>query len=259
MSKLTALVLFLVVNAITLPTQLLADQAIHHAGSFRIAGGTIAENGAYPFMVSLRKHPIGHFCGGSIVNNLWVLTAAHCLSKQNVSRLIAVVGTNMLDSGGIAVRVESVVMHPYFNETGIRPDDIALIRLASPLRYSSTVAAVTLDLKGSQSIDVTLIGWGSTKRRGPALNRLQQYSTQIIRQAVCTRQYSHITEKQFCTKLKRGSGSCDGDSGGPLIDSDTKVQVGIATFSALHGCGIAPDVYTRVSSYIPWILATANP
>ncbi|GJQ80483.1 hypothetical protein Trydic_g12378 [Trypoxylus dichotomus] len=229
------------------------------SGSLRILGGTIAENAAYPFMVSLRLFPNILLCGGTIVNNRWILTAAHCMINETISMITVVAGTNMLQSDRTYSWIQWVVIHPDFIETGIGPNDIALIRLSSPLRYSGTIAAVTLDVGGSESTDVTMIGWGSSRRGGPVSNRLRQYSTQILRQDMCTRHYNYVTAKQFCTKSKRGSGICDGDSGGPLIDTRTKTQLGIASFASIRGCGIAPDVYTRVSSYITWIQKTINP
>ncbi|GJQ80452.1 hypothetical protein Trydic_g12350 [Trypoxylus dichotomus] len=256
MSKLTALVLFLVVNAITLPTQSLVDHESGRAASFRIMGGTIAENGAYPFMASLRTHPPPnlHFCGGSIINILWVATAAHCMLGRNASSIKVVVGTNMLDSGGIAVRVQRIVTHPDFMDTTLKPNDIAMIKLASALRYSSTIGPVVAAVDPEFAINVTMIGWGVTTARGRVLsNRLRQYSTQPITQAECTRYWNGVTANQICTKLKKGKGACLGDYGGPLIDSDTKMQVGIMSFSARRVCGIAPDVYTKVSEYIDWM------
>ncbi|GJQ80502.1 hypothetical protein Trydic_g12394 [Trypoxylus dichotomus] len=241
-----------------LSTQSSSDQGIKRAGSFRILGGTIAENAAYPFMVSLRLFPNRLLCGGTIVNNRWILTAAHCMVNETTSMITVVAGTNMLESDGTYAWIQRVVIHPDFIGTGIRPDDIALIRLSSPLTYSSAIAAVALDMGGSESTDVTMIGWGSSRRGGPFSNRLRQYSTQILRQDMCTRRYNYVTAKQFCTRWKRGSGTCDGDSGGPLIDTRTKRQLGIASFASIRGCGIAPDVYTRVSSYTTWIQNTIN-
>ncbi|GJQ80503.1 hypothetical protein Trydic_g12395 [Trypoxylus dichotomus] len=63
-----------------------------------------------------------------------------------------------------------------------------------------------------------------------------------------------ITARQICTNFQRGKGFCDADSGGPLIHTDTQIQVGIMSFNFHGGCGdLRPDVFTRVSSFMPWI------
>ncbi|GJQ80488.1 hypothetical protein Trydic_g12383 [Trypoxylus dichotomus] len=241
-----------------LPTQSLIDHGTDRALSFRILGGTIAEIGAYPFMASLRTLSNIHLCGGSIINYLWVATAAHCMLGRNASSIKVVVGTNLLDSGGTTVRAQRIVMHPDFVDTTLKPNDIAMIRLASALTYSSTVAAVTIADDPQFATDVILIGWGITKQRGLLSNSLRQYSTQPIPQAKCERYWDGVTANQICTKLKKGKGSCYGDSGGPLIHSGTKMQVGLMSFSASRACGVAPDVYTKVAAYADWIESTVK-
>ncbi|GJQ80492.1 hypothetical protein Trydic_g12386 [Trypoxylus dichotomus] len=251
MSKPTIILVFLAAHATTLDTQSLVQQ--------RIMGGTIAENGAYPFMVSLREIPGIHICGGTILNNLWILTAAHCVDKRTASNLIAVVGTNILGLVSTARRAKRIVLHPLYRNTSNRPNDIAMIRLVSALTYSSTVAPVKLDTEYHQSItDVTVIGWGSKRMDGPMSNRLRQLSTQTMTTAACTPYWPMVTTKQICTFAVRGKSFCDGDSGGPVIDASTKMQLGIMSFNYRFACGVLPDINTRVSEYTLWIENTVN-
>ncbi|GJQ72412.1 hypothetical protein Trydic_g18603, partial [Trypoxylus dichotomus] len=85
-------------------------------------------------------------------------------------------------------------------------------------------------------------------------------STQTITPAACSISWpSAVTASQICTKFQRGKGFCDADSGGPLIHTNTKIQVGIASYNFRGGCGeMLPDVFTRVSSFMLWIQTTLN-
>ncbi|GJQ80485.1 hypothetical protein Trydic_g12380 [Trypoxylus dichotomus] len=240
MSKLLILVLFLTAYTTGTP----------HAGSFRIFGGKVARVGAYPFMVSLRWYPDEHFCGGTIVSNLWVLTAAHCVDGESIATVFAVVGTNSLNFGGVAVKIRKIVMHPNFKDTEHRSNDIAMIQLHSALSFSANIAPVILDTVVFQStIDVTLIGWGETRNKGPSSNYLREVSTQTLSQAACSLYWPEaVNANHICTKFQNETGFFSTDSGGPLIRTNTKTQVGVISF----------HFYGRVSSYVSWIRSTAN-
>ncbi|GJQ80509.1 hypothetical protein Trydic_g12400 [Trypoxylus dichotomus] len=253
MSKLAVVAPFLTACAFTLATQSSVNQ--DHDASFRILGGKVAEAGAYPFMVSLRWYPNQHFCGGTIVNNLWVLTAAHCMIRKSTEDVFAVVGTNKLNSGGFSMGVRKVIIHPYFNNTR-KSNDIAMIQLRSALKYSDTIAPVILDLALSQSVvNVTLIGWGYTTTEGPLSTYLRELSTRTQPHVACTIYWPNVVNAdQICTEFPFGKGLCKGDSGGPLIHTESKTQVGVLSFHSFLGCGeILPDVFGRVSSYVHWI------
>ncbi|GJQ72423.1 hypothetical protein Trydic_g20647, partial [Trypoxylus dichotomus] len=150
-------------------------------------GGKVASAWAYPFMVSIRWYPNHHFCGGTIVNKLWILTSAHCVAEETTATVFAVVGTNTLSFGGRTVTFREIIVHPSFNDTGYLSNDIAMIQLSSALRYLPTIAPVVLDRAGSQSvINVTLIGWGETRNNGSASDFLRDLSTQTITPAACS-------------------------------------------------------------------------
>ncbi|GJQ80504.1 hypothetical protein Trydic_g12396 [Trypoxylus dichotomus] len=259
MLKLGVLVPFLAAYTVVLATKSLLGQGIHHAGSSRILDGKIAAPGAHPFMVSLRAYPNQHFCAGTIVNNLWILTAAHCMISRTIGGVFAVVGTNTLNHGGFAEEVRRVVIYPGY--TGSPINNLAMVQLESTLSYSATIAQVALDITLSKSIiNVTVIGWGYTSNDGPMSNYLREQSTETISQAACSQYWPRrITANHICTKFEDWKGACEGDSGGPLIHTNSKKQVGVMSFYSRKGCGVvSPPVFTRVSPYISWIQSTAN-
>ncbi|GJQ65419.1 hypothetical protein Trydic_g4869 [Trypoxylus dichotomus] len=259
MSKLALFVLFLTAYATALVAQSLIDQGIRH-GNLRIAGGSVAKTGAYPFVVSLRRYPNKHFCGGTIVHKLWILTAAHCMEGKSTTTVVAVAGTNKLSSGGVVLKLHRTVLHPNYNKTGKIENDIAMIQLRFALRYTATIASVSLNIGTSRSImNVTLIGWGQTTHNGSLSNNLLELSTQTLSHAACKLYWPYVfNEDHICTKFETGKGQCFGDSGGPLLLANSETQVGIISFS-YDKCGeMFADVFVRVSSYMAWIHQTVN-
>ncbi|GJQ87426.1 hypothetical protein Trydic_g14568 [Trypoxylus dichotomus] len=256
MSKLAVLVLFLVTYGTALATQSLADQGMHHAGSVRIVGGKVVPAKKYPFMAFLRSDR-KFLCGGTILNNLWILTAAQCTFRKPYYKIEVVVGTTNMRSGGIINRVAGVYKHPKFNNTGYLVNDVAMLLLETPLKFSATVAPVILNAAVLYVVDVTVLGWGYTTDEGPTSNELRELSTKTISHMDC-RQYRGYEEKlnedQICTKLQRGKRIGKADFGGPLIETKSKMQVGIASLSTYF----SPDTFVRISSYIDWIKKTGE-
>ncbi|GJQ80472.1 hypothetical protein Trydic_g12370 [Trypoxylus dichotomus] len=253
MSKFIVLVSFLAACVTALPTLSLIGRGSDRISNFRIFGGTDAADGAYPFMVSLRtlyNNHLTHFCGGTILNRRWILTAAQCMLRSNSSGVIAVIGTNTLDSGGIFRDVCKVVIHPNYNDTGYSSNDIAMAMVTIPFKYSSSIAPVVINGGFPRSIlDVTVVGWGTIGKEHVLSNKLQELSTQTISWSLCSLYYiDMVTPKQICTRYRNGKGFCDGDSGSPLLQTDIRVQLGIASFNNAQGCGIAlPDVFLKVA------------
>ncbi|XP_076230898.1 chymotrypsinogen A [Calliopsis andreniformis] len=243
----------------------------------RIFNGKPSKRGSWPWQVSLQLlHPklgfIGHWCGGVLIEPTWVITAAHCIHNDLFNLPIgalwtAVVGEWELDSGGrgsARLPVERVILHERFNNY---MHDIALMKLARPAPLSKVVRTICLpdpeeELAKSHCV---ASGWG---RYGPtqALSSgLLEASVPLLDLEKCTKAYGksvQIRNGHLCAGHTDGStGSCVGDSGGPLQcrRADGVWQLaGIISFGS--GCAKPgyPDVYTRIQHYVKWIRNTMN-
>ncbi|KAK9694688.1 Trypsin [Popillia japonica] len=248
--KSAVFILALATFATALPTEPIIDPT----GSWRVVGGTDAAAGAYPFIVSLRSSSNSHFCGGTILNTGWVLTAAHCLVGSSTANVFVYAGSNQLNSGGITVASSRLTVHGSYNPNTIA-NDVAVIQLATALTYSSTIAAVSLNTADTGAVPAILAGWGRVSTNGAIPNNLQELSTNTITYLSCFLYWgSNISSNQICAVIRSGQGACNGDSGGPLLQASNNAQLGVTSFILAGGCAQGfPDVYARVSSYASWI------
>ncbi|XP_053687199.1 chymotrypsin-1-like [Sabethes cyaneus] len=218
---------------------------------FHIINGTDASIEDFPFVISLRIKD-KHMCGGSILTENWILTAAHCFNRVNgsvVSVSVQVGRTNISEEVDSSVhKVDQLVVHPEYTKEGGWSNDIALIKLKEPLVFSELVQSVKLPPAGYEIEDpnrpVTLAGWGRTAS-GKISQTLQKLSYLIVAYNECKLLYNNaILSTHICTPYP---GPYKGDSGGPLLYQG--LQVGI-----VEGGGKSlPGVFTKVSSYIGFI------
>jgi trypsin len=229
-----------------------------------INGGEVEPPGKYPFMVAIVARGAdsynGQYCGGSLIADRWVLSAAHCLVGESASTVDVVIGRHDLTSNaGTRIRAESIVMHPDYNDRTSN-NDIALIELRDP------VSEQPLSLPPDESLDApgrtaTVIGWGNVDANRSKAPRetwptnLMEVDLPLVGNDDCRSHYG--TDFRANTMLCAGGNgldSCQGDSGGPLFLSTSGgwTQVGIVSWG--DGCGQSwPGVYTRVSTYVSWI------
>ncbi|XP_032457056.1 chymotrypsin-2-like [Nasonia vitripennis] len=233
---------------------LLLCLAVAINASPRIVGGHDAPEGKFPYQVSLRSYG-RHFCGGSIINKRWILTAAHCLQYQSPSVIQVYVGANKLNGDKPQVyQAEYLTYHEQFSMNRLA-NDIGLVRVAKEIEFNEKVQPIALTSVDVSKVDtpVVLSGWGRIKFGGAAPNNLQEIDLKIVSQETCSQNWSPtypISESHICTLTKVGEGACHGDSGGPLVAD--KVQVGIVSFGRPCAKG-EPDVFTRVYTFLDWI------
>ncbi|XP_017775823.1 PREDICTED: transmembrane protease serine 11D-like [Nicrophorus vespilloides] len=216
----------------------------------RIVGGFDAEEGAFPYQVSLRRGNF-HFCGGSILNENWVLSAAHCVVGKSPENMSVVVGTNSLSEGGDWYDIEQFIPHSLYSPYSVK-NDIALVRLKEPIEFSDKVKPINLPNEDTNEEDLILSGWGTTTYPGNSPDKLQTINLRSISNVKCAIEHAKndVFATNICTLTKKGEGACHGDSGGPLVHED--YQVGVVSWGIPCAKG-KPDVFTRVYGYLDWI------
>ena len=201
----------------------IAEHNSYNQASYRnpyIVGGREARPHAYPWQVSLRRFfDCYHFCGGSLVSEKWVVTAAHCLTAGQT--VFVALGEHTVCENIYTNTIQSsrVILHPNFNLRTM-DSDIAMVELERGVVYSDKILPVCLPWRSSRDFVVT--GWGTTSENGNIATKLQEIEVPIIEN--CEIYYSSITENMLCAGyLSGGKNTCQGDSGGPLMYHDNGV------------------------------------
>ncbi|XP_075988797.1 trypsin-like [Anticarsia gemmatalis] len=248
----------------------------------KIVGGTETPYGAFPWQVEIQmldvdKLTFEHHCGGAVIAERLVLSAAHCFDKQplELEHIRLVVGEHRLkvqDKHEHRFLAEKVVRHPDFRKNGPHSNDIAIIlvsRAGNGVQFNSHVRPICLPADGvSPGKWCAVSGWGyqaeNTENFAPVLRAA---AVPVLDLATCRKnqvlggRQQTILDSMICAGiLSGGVDACRGDSGGPLACpvGDSWQLHGVVSWGA--GCArrARPGVYTRVASYVHWITSTAS-
>ncbi|KAM8938828.1 plasma kallikrein-like [Pelodytes ibericus] len=234
----------------------------------RIVGGTESALGEWPWQVSMQLRISAnvrqHACGGSIINNQWIVTAAHCVDSFNLPAFWKVYGgivkLSDVNISTPSLEIEKIIIHPLYSgaENG---SDIALLKLKTPIVYSDYLQAICLPPQQNTLVipnKCWVTGWGYTEEKGDVKEVLQKAEVPPISTEECQSKYSRqkISNKVVCAGYKEGKiDACKGDSGGPLACQVDKTWYLLGITSWGEGCARAgkPGVYTKVIEFTDWI------
>ncbi|KAJ2948065.1 hypothetical protein O0L34_g9862 [Tuta absoluta] len=240
-------------------------------GSQRIVGGEVTTIAQHPYIAAmLRYNPnTNEFfqnCGGTILNERTILSAAHCFtSEPNTNNWRVRVGSSFRHSGGFVHNVARIFVYPEYDPKEY-DHDISIIHLATSIVFNelaqlAQIPAPSYILPDNEPI--WSIGWGQTSYQGVASDQLKHVQLYVTNQEVCKNILNDlpISDTMLCFSATiPGQGTCQQDSGGPNIHrvGENNVIVGITAFG--KRCGEAdqyPDVTIRVTEYFDWILDNA--
>ncbi|XP_012579549.1 PREDICTED: transmembrane protease serine 11G-like [Condylura cristata] len=232
----------------------------------RIADGSIARKTDWPWQASLQMDGI-HFCGASLISEQWLLTAAHCFDTYKNPKLwTASFGTTLIPAL-MKRKVQLIIIHENY-AAHKHDDDIALVKLSTPVLFSNDVSRVCLPDATFEALPkskVFVTGWGAFKANGPFTNTLRQVEIEIISNDICNQVYVYggaVSSGMICAGFLSGKlDACEGDSGGPLVialNGSIWHVIGIVSWGIDCGKENKPGVYTKVTLYRDWIKSKTN-
>lgn len=233
-----------------------------------IVGGQLATPGEWPWQVFIHAGP--YMCGGILIHESWVLTAAHCLTDDHdqaitpdaVWVVLGEYNRNIIDGTEQKITITQVIVHPDY-DASVNNNDIALLQLTTPavlgdaVRIIQPVFSPVDDALVTVGAQATVTGWGTTAEGSATALELHEVMVPLVSNEQCNHIYSIITDNMLCAGYENGGkDSCQGDSGGPLVVPTAEggwKLAGIVSFG--YGCARANfyGVYTRVPTYVTWI------
>jgi len=237
----------------------------------KVVGGHTAVPGDWGWMSTMRRNG-GFICGGSVIDDRWILTAAHCpFGNANPAVYIMDIGIhdrNNHEAWGISHRVDLIRNHEQYSSATLR-HDISLMRLANKLVFDNFYIIPVCIPNGDEDWQNTngwATGWGTLFSGGSVSRYLMQVHMRHLTHTRCKARFgtSVDTDLQMCGgDVGEGIDTCQGDSGGPYVFLSKKPHHTVPTYYLVgltswgYGCGDG-GVYTRVSGYYNWIVSTMN-
>ncbi|XP_057182458.1 mast cell protease 4-like [Triplophysa rosa] len=210
-----------------------------------------SHNHSRPYMVSVQNGG-QHLCGGFLVSERLVMTAAHCFEGR---KLTVVVGAHDPRQSSDRIAVKFHHIHPGYDSVNVL-NDIMILQFNGTTKNRKTAKPISIpnkkrDIKAKSKCSVA--SWGRQTTNGSPTEHLMEADVTVIDTKACQKIWKEKSSRIVCA-LHPG-GSCQGDSGGPLVCDGT--AVGVVSFNQENNCDkpTKPNVYTKISSFLPWIKA----
>ncbi|KXJ21858.1 prostasin [Exaiptasia diaphana] len=243
----------------------------------RIVGGEESKQGSWPWQIALFINGT-HYCGGSLINDMWVVTAGHCVAwphdnTDHPEYFTVKLGEHKLrefEEYEKSRNVEKIVLHPgyvlkYLDATGnsyYLDNDIALLKLSSPIKFDKFIRPICLlknNMRFEWGEECYVTGWGHTKYQGSQPDALREAKVKLVSNEVCNLEKSYggrVHDVSLCAGFEEGGvDACEYDSGGPL--SCKKGGRFYLTGLVSWGDGCARPhkygVYSNMMKLTPWV------
>ncbi|XP_036410805.1 vitamin K-dependent protein C [Megalops cyprinoides] len=230
-----------------------------------VVGGEIGKKGESPWQVLVMNGKGKLHCGGVLLDNNWVLTAAHCLERNpQLSVRLGDYERFKIEGTEVTAIVSESIPHPNYNSITV-DNDIALLRLAEPIHFSNYIVPVCLpDRRLAEKVlhqngTLTVVtGWGKGDQKDKHYSSALYFiKIPLVEHDQCQQQMeNNVTENVLCAgRVGTREDACEGDSGGPMVTKfrDTWFLIGLVSWG--EGCGHKEKlgIYTKVSNYMEWI------
>lgn len=230
----------------------------------RIVGGQEANPNQWAWMAALMRSETGeHYCGGALISNRYVVTAAHCTVGLKAANITVRLGAYDIQEPSEHVKdieVSRIRQHPQFQKDTFM-NDIAVLRLKRPVMFNEYIRPVCLPQRSDETFfgkTAVAIGWGTQSFGGPYSDVLREVKLVVWNNTQCRERFAQpITDVFLCAGPKKREGdACQGDSGGPLMVQSRSKQwtlIGVISWGIKCGEPGFPGIYTRITHFLDYI------